>query len=38
MDGKLIFILLIEIVVLYVGFTVVDIQDLGLEFISRSTF
>ena len=31
-------ILLAEVVVFYVGSAVIDVQGLGLEFISRSTF
>ncbi len=36
--GKMILILLAEIVALYVGPTAVDVRGLGLELVSRSTF
>ena len=37
-SGKVILIFLTEIVALYVGPTAVDLQGLGLQFVSRSTF
>ncbi len=36
--GKMVLTLLAEVVAFHVGSTAVDVQGLGLEFVSRSTF
>ena len=36
-DGKIVFTLLVEVVVLHVGLTAIDVRDLGLKLVPRST-